>query len=77
MSQIQSASVKFVELLMSLVFKTEKAIMVEPGSRLRDPLRKFLQKYPDHTMELLFTERNIYEEQIFRFVKVCHHFGLV
>lgn len=44
--------------------------MIEPGSNLREPLRKFLQKYPAHTMELLFIERNINEDQIYRFVKV-------
>lgn len=62
---------KFVEHLLCLVFKTEKAILMEPGSILRDPLRLFLKRYPEHTMDLLLTERNINEDQIYRFVKVC------
>ena len=44
--------------------------MIEPGSMLRAPLRKFLQRYPEHTIDLLLIERNIHEDQIYRFVKV-------
>ncbi|RWS15188.1 transformation/transcription domain-associated protein-like protein [Dinothrombium tinctorium] len=67
--KIPAASAKYVEQLLSLVFKTEKAILVEPGSVFRAPLRRFLQRYPDHTLDLLLTERNVNEDQIYRFVK--------
>jgi transformation/transcription domain-associated protein len=63
-----------VEHLLALVFKTEKQIMIEPGSILRAPLRKFLQKFPTETIQLLFIERNMNEDQIYRFVKVWIYF---
>lgn len=67
--QVPAASDKFVEKLLSLVFLAEKMIMIEAGSNLREPLRKFLMRYPDKTMELLLKECNIKEDQIYRFLK--------
>ncbi|XP_015785730.1 transformation/transcription domain-associated protein [Tetranychus urticae] len=66
---VPATGTKYVEVLLCYVFKTEKALSIEPGSILRDPLRKFLQRYPEHTLDLLLTERNINEDQIYRFVK--------
>lgn len=68
-THVPTVNQKFAEILLGLVFKAEKAIMIEPGSTLRKPLRKFLQRYPEHTLDLLLTERNINEDQIYRFVK--------
>ncbi|KAI1279601.1 Transformation/transcription domain-associated protein [Halotydeus destructor] len=64
---------KYAEILLGLVFKAEKAIMTEPGSALRKPLKKFLHRYPEHTLDLLLTERNFNEDQIYRFVKFLLH----
>lgn len=60
---------KFCEISLSLVFKTEKAMFIEPGSIMRIPLRKLLQRFPEHTLEMLMLERNINEDQIYRFIK--------
>ena len=43
--RIPSASARFIELLCKLVLTTEKALAVEPGSLLRDPLRRYLSRY--------------------------------
>ena len=67
--QVPAASDKFVEKLLSLVFLAEKMVMVEAGSNLREPLRKFLMRYPEKTIELLLKECNIKEDQIYRFLK--------
>lgn len=66
---VPAAGSRLAEVLLCYVFKTEKTILVEAGSVLRAPLRKFLQRYPDHTLDLLLTERNLQEDQIYRFVK--------
>lgn len=67
--QVPAASDKFVEKLLSLVFLAEKMVMIEAGSQLREPLRKFLARYPEKTVELLLKECNIKEDQIYRFLK--------
>ena len=67
--QVPAASDKFVEKLLSLVFLAEKMVMIEAGSQLREPLRKFLARYPEKTIELLLKECNIKEDQIYRFLK--------
>lgn len=67
--QVPAASDKFVEKLLSLVFLAEKMVMIEAGSNLREPLRKFLARYPEKTIELLLKECNIKEDQIYRFLK--------
>lgn len=64
---------KYVETLMSCVFRAEKLFMMEAGSMLREPLRRFLKKFPEKTITLLFVERNMNEDQIYRFVKVSNN----
>lgn len=66
---VPTPSSRFVEVLLCFVFKTEKAMFIEAGSVLRGPIRKFLQRFPEHTLDLLLTERNFHEDQIYRFVE--------
>lgn len=58
-----------VSKLMALVFKVESTLIMETGSLLRAPLKKFLRRVPDHTISLLLTERNLHEQQVYRLLK--------
>lgn len=55
--------------LMAMVFKVEAALIMEIGSPMRPPLKKFLRRVPDHTISLLMTERNLHEQQVYRLLK--------
>nr|XP_042899044.1 transformation/transcription domain-associated protein isoform X5 [Parasteatoda tepidariorum] len=65
--QIPAATAKFIEPLLSAVLKTERNLLMEAGSPYREPLIKFLKRYPTQTIELLLSDQNIYEEQVTRF----------
>lgn len=58
-----------VSKLMALVFKVESTLIMETGSLLRAPLKKFLRRVPEHTISLLLTERNLHEQQVYRLLK--------
>lgn len=58
-----------VSKLMAMVFKVESTLMMETGSLLRVPLKKFLRRVPEHTIQLLLTERNLHEQQVYRLLK--------
>jgi len=62
--RIPSASARFIELLCKLILTTEKALAVEPGSLLRDPLRRYLSRFPSETLDTflqeLYAKVNIY-----------------
>ncbi|KAG9509570.1 Transformation/transcription domain-associated protein, partial [Fragariocoptes setiger] len=66
---LRNASQNFVDVLMITVFRTEKSVMIEPGSPFREPLKRFLLRYPEHSVNLMFSERNLHEDQVYRFVK--------
>jgi len=55
--------------LMAMVFKVESSLIMETGSPLRGPLKKFLRRVPEHTISLLLTERNLHEQQVYRLLK--------
>lgn len=59
----------YVSKLMALVFRIETALVMESGSPLRAPLKRFLRGAPEHTMSLLLTERNLHEQQVYRLLK--------
>ncbi|CAL1278798.1 unnamed protein product [Larinioides sclopetarius] len=67
--QIPAASTKFIEPLISIVLNTEKNLMMEAGSPYREPLIKFLRRYPAQTMELLLSDENLQNEQVTRFLE--------
>ncbi|KAJ7354746.1 hypothetical protein OS493_030523 [Desmophyllum pertusum] len=48
---IPAASSKLIEHLITLVLKAEKALVMEIGSPLREPLLKFLIRYPTQTVD--------------------------
>ncbi|GFR25610.1 hypothetical protein TNCT_594364 [Trichonephila clavata] len=67
--QIPAASTKFIDPLLSIVLNTEKNLMMEAGSPYREPLVRFLKRYPAQTMELLLSDQNVQDEQVTRFLE--------
>lgn len=68
--QIPAATNKFIDTLCRLILQTEKSLMIEPSCPFREPLVKFLLRYPQDTMELLTNEINVKDQQNNRFV-IC------
>lgn len=66
--QIPAATNKFIETLCRLILQTEKSLMIEPSCPFRQPLVKFLLRYPQDTMDLLTNEINVKDPQNNRFV---------
>lgn len=67
--QMPVATEQFIEPLVTLILKTEKALLLEASSPFREPLTKFLQQYPSHTLELLLNETYIQDESVSRFLE--------
>ncbi|KAG1661730.1 Transformation/transcription domain-associated protein [Nymphon striatum] len=57
--QIPAASKKFVELLIKLVMATEDPLGIEPCSPFREPLKSFLLRYPEETIEYFLNDTNL------------------
>ncbi|CAF4870377.1 unnamed protein product [Pieris macdunnoughi] len=66
--QIPAASPRFIDVLCRLIFHTEKSLMIEAGSPFRDPLVKFLLRYPKETLDLIMSDNNIKDQQWSRFL---------
>ncbi|XP_013181191.1 PREDICTED: transformation/transcription domain-associated protein [Papilio xuthus] len=66
--QIPAASPRFIDVLCRLILHTEKSLSVEAGSPFREPLVKFLLRYPKETLDLLMNDINIKDQQWSRFV---------
>ncbi|XP_026322829.1 transcription-associated protein 1 isoform X2 [Hyposmocoma kahamanoa] len=66
--QIPAASPRFIDVLCRLIFHTEKSLMIEAGSPFREPLVKFLLRYPKETLDLIMMENNIKDQQWSRFL---------
>ena len=72
--RIPAASARFIELLCKLVLTTERALSIEPGSLLRDPLRRYLARFPSETMDIFLQEQYSKDGQWSRFVEyLLHH----
>ena len=54
---IPTATARFIELLCKLVLTIERALAVEPGSLLRDPLRRYLARFPSETLDIFLQEQ--------------------
>lgn len=67
--QIPAASARFLDILCKLVLQTERALGLEPGSPFREPLVKFLLRYPNETMDLLFRDEIIADHDWNRFLE--------
>lgn len=57
--QTPAASSKFISELCQLVLHTENAMLVEASSPFRQPLLKFLLRYPAETLEYFLDDANI------------------
>ena len=67
--RIPTASARFIELLCKLVLTTERALAVEPGSLLRNPLRRYLARFPAETLDIFLQEQYAKESQWSRYVE--------
>ncbi len=47
---------KIIEMLCKLILTTEKNLLIEPGSILREPLMGYLVKYPSEAFEYFTTD---------------------
>ncbi|XP_060810438.1 transcription-associated protein 1 isoform X2 [Amyelois transitella] len=66
--QIPAASPRFIDVLCRLIFHTEKSLMIEAGSPFREPLVKFLMRYPKETLDLILSDNNIKDQHWSRFL---------
>ena len=57
-----------IEMLCKLVFKTEMALNVEPGSVLRQPLVKYLVRFPAATLDYFLLEATAKDAHFSRFL---------
>ena len=55
-------------MLCKLVLKTERALLVEPGSVLREPLMKYLVRFPTHTLDYFLEDVTAKDAQFSRFL---------
>lgn len=66
--QIPAATNKFIDTLCRLILQTEKSLMIEPSCPFREPLVKFLLRFPNDTLDLLMNDNNVKDQQYNRFV---------
>ncbi|KAL3832377.1 hypothetical protein ACJMK2_024027 [Sinanodonta woodiana] len=64
---IPASSQKMIDPLVKLTLQGEKALLMEAGSPFREPLLKFLLRYPSQTIELLLNDVHIKDMQFLRF----------
>ncbi|KAB7505950.1 Transformation/transcription domain-associated protein [Armadillidium nasatum] len=67
--QIPSASSKFIETLCKLVLHAEMGLMMEAASPFRDPLMKFLLRYPSETIQHFLSDMYSVDQQYGRFLE--------
>ena len=60
---IPAASQKMIEPLTTLTLKGERDLLVEAGSPFREPLIKFLLRYPQPTVDLFLSDGKIKDQQ--------------
>lgn len=66
--QIPAATTRFIERLIPLILGTESSLMIEPTCPFRDPLMKFLLRYPNQTIDYLMSDSNVNNKKSNRFV---------
>lgn len=54
-----AASVRFIEPLTQLILQSEKSLNIGPSSPFREPLFKFLLRYPKETVDLVLQDKNV------------------
>lgn len=65
--KIPAATSKYVILLMRLVLATEEGIQLETSSPYREPMVKFLIRYPEDAVNFLMSDECVKNEQFNRF----------
>ncbi|XP_065923524.1 transformation/transcription domain-associated protein isoform X7 [Magallana gigas] len=68
---IPAASSKLIEPLILVTLSGEKSLFLEAGSPFRDPLVKFLSRYPDVTVDMFLSEAKLKDHQwnrLFEFI---------
>ena len=63
-----SIPLRIIEMLCKLILTTERALMIEPGSLLRDPLMLYLSKQPEMALDFLLFEPQAKDAQCGRFL---------
>lgn len=63
-----SIPLRIIEMLCKLILTTERALMIEPGSVLRDPLMLYLSKQPEMALDFLLFEPQAKDAQCGRFL---------
>lgn len=66
--QIPAATTRFIERLIPLILGTESSLMIEPTCPFREPLIKFLLRYPNQTIDYLMNDSNVNNKKSNRFV---------
>lgn len=66
--QIPAATTRFIDRLIPLILGTETCLMIEPSCPYREPLLKFLLRYPNQTMDYLMNDSNVNNKKSNRFV---------
>ncbi|XP_069681279.1 transformation/transcription domain-associated protein isoform X3 [Periplaneta americana] len=67
--QIPAATPKFIDVLCRLVLQTEKSLLIEASSPFREPLIKFLLRFPQETIDLFLHDNNIKDQQWSRYLE--------
>ncbi|KAL7293008.1 hypothetical protein TKK_0013455 [Trichogramma kaykai] len=67
--QTPAASPKFIDVLCRIIMQTEKALMVEAASPFREPLMKFLLRYPQESLVFLMNDNNLKDQQWSRYLE--------
>ena len=63
-----SVPMRIIEMLCKLILTTERALLLEPGSVLRDPLMLYLAKLPEMALDFLMFEAQAKDAQCARYV---------
>ncbi|GLH10296.1 Transcription-associated protein 1, partial [Gryllus bimaculatus] len=76
---LPSISGKFLESVCRLVLQTEKRLMIETSSPFREPLMKYLLKFPQETVDLFLNDNNVKDQQWSSFLEyiIKHEEGKV
>ena len=67
--QLPSAPPRFIENLSKLVLQSERTLMIEAGSPFREPLMRFLLRYPAETITIFLNEPYVKDQQWGRYLE--------
>jgi transformation/transcription domain-associated protein len=67
--QIPAATIRCLEVLCRLVLQTERSLLIEASSPFREPLMKFLLRYPAETVSVFLQDNNVKDQQWTRYLE--------